>query len=209
MAQRYEALLFDFDGTLLDSFPAHYRAYEVVLEQFGIRMTRELYKQTYTPNWFAMYAALGIPEDRYAEADRLWLAEVARHEQSLFPGARPLLDQLSQTYRLGLVTAGSGDRVRRDLSLAGITAYFEIIVTADDITAPKPDPQGLQIALKRLDLAPAQALFVGDAREDCQMAQAAGVPFVGIAGEFSTVTGVQGCAQVRDLSELQVFIEQA
>jgi HAD superfamily hydrolase (TIGR01549 family) len=206
MTHRYEALLFDFDGTLLDSFPSHYLGYEVMLRHFGIEMTRELYKKTYTPNWFAMYEALGIPEERYGEADKLWLAEVARHEQGLFPGVQSLLARLDEVYQLGLVTAGSGDRVRRDLAAAGIADSFDVIVTADEITRPKPDPQGLQIALRELRLAPEQALYVGDAREDCLMAQAAGVAFIGIAGEFSTVTGVDGCPQIGGIGDLEAFL---
>jgi HAD superfamily hydrolase (TIGR01549 family) len=178
-----------------------------MLDHFGIEMTPELYKEIYTPNWFAMYEALGISEEQFAEADRLWLAEVARHEQALFPGVPSLLERLSASYRLGLVTAGSGARVRRDLAAAGIGDAFEVIVTADDITQPKPDPQGLQIALQRMDLAPQEALYVGDAREDYQMAEAAGVPFIGITGEFSTVTSVDGCPQIGGVDELESYLE--
>ncbi|MFN2136005.1 MAG: HAD family hydrolase [Candidatus Promineifilaceae bacterium] len=207
MTKHFLAILFDFDGTLLDSFPAHYQGYEVMLDHFGIEMTPELYKEIYTPNWFAMYEALGISEEQFAEADRLWLAEVARHEQALFPGVPSLLERLSASYRLGLVTAGSGARVRRDLAAAGIGDAFEVIVTADDITQPKPDPQGLQIALQRMDLAPQEALYVGDAREDYQMAEAAGVPFIGITGEFSTVTSVDGCPQIGGVDELESYLE--
>ena len=204
--KRYKAILFDFDGTLLDSFPAHYQAYAVTLAYFNKEITPNLYKQTYSPNWFAMYKALGIPEESYEEADAAWLAEVGKHRPQLFAAARPLLDALSSEFILGLVTSGSRDRVLRDLASTGIGDLFQVIVTGDDISRPKPDPEGLSIALDRLQLLPEQALYVGDAREDCFMAQAAGVPFVGITGDFATVTGVEGCAQLADLRELDSFI---
>lgn len=206
--QKFKAILFDFDGTLLDSFPAHYKAYEVTLAHFDMEITPELYKQTYTPNWFAMYETLGIPRDKYEEADRVWLAEVSKHTPQLFPQTRPLLEALNGNYFLGLVTSGSRDRVLRDLASTGISDYFQVIITGDDITNPKPDPEGLLIALDRLAIESDQALYVGDAREDCLMAQGAGVPFVGIAAEFATVSGVDGCAQLADLGELIAHIVQ-
>lgn len=207
--QLYKSILFDFDGTLLDSFPAHYHAYEVTLAHFDMEITPERYMETYSPNWFAMYAALGIPEEKYGEADEIWLAEVKKHKPALFPAARPLLEALSESYVLGLVTSGSRERVMRDLNTTGIRDFFKVIVTGDDITRPKPDPEGLQIALEQLQLRPWQALFVGDAREDCLMAQAAGVPFLGIEGEFSTVTRAEGCTRLADLRELSALLQQA
>ena len=203
-----KAILFDFDGTLLDSFPAHYRAYEATLAHFEMEITPERYLQTYSPNWYAMYEALGIPRDRYEEADRVWLAEVGQHRPRLFAEARPLLESLDGKTMLGLVTAGSRGRVLRDLTATGIGDCFQVIITGDDVAKPKPDPEGLIIALERLALQPEQALFVGDAREDCLMAEAAGVPFIGIATEFATVSGFKGCFQLANLSELVSYIEQ-
>lgn len=207
--KQFKAILFDFDGTLLDSFPAHYQAYEVTLAYFGKEVSPEIYKQTYSPNWFKMYEAFGIPREKYEEADGIWLAEAGKHTPQLFPEARPLLDALSSRYILGLVTSGSGDRVKRDLASTGIGDYFQVIVTGTDISKPKPDPQGLLIALDNLAISPEQALYVGDAREDCLMARAAGVPFIGIVSEFATVSGVEGCAQLAGLSQLESYIEQA
>lgn len=206
--RRLKAVLFDFDGTLLDSFPVHYQAYAVTLAHFEMAISLERYQQIYSPNWFAMYEALGIPKEKYAEADRVWLAAVSQHNPQLFPQARPLLEALDGQYLLGLVTSGTRDRVLRDLGATGIRDAFQVVVTGDDISKPKPDPEGLLIALDKLALQPEQALFVGDAREDCQMAQAAGVPFAGVATEFATVSGVEGCFQLADLNELASFIEQ-
>lgn len=204
--QQYKAILFDFDGTLLDSFPIHYRAYEITLAHFDMEITPQRYIETYSPNWLAMYEALGIPQEQYEEADEIWLAEVRKHEPGLFPATRPLLDALGEKYILGLVTSGSRQRVMRDLAATGIADYFQVIVTGDDVAKPKPDPEGLLIALDRLQIRPSQALYVGDAREDCLMSQAAGVPFVGVTSEFATVAEAGGCATLADLAELAAYI---
>jgi HAD superfamily hydrolase (TIGR01549 family) len=136
------------------------------------------------------------------------LAEVSKHKPQLFTQARPLLDALSSRYSLGLVTSGSRDRVLRDLASTGIGDYFEVIITGDDISNPKPDPEGLLIALERLAIEPRQALYVGDAREDCLMAEAAGVPFIGLAAEFATVSDVEACVKLASLNELKSYLDQ-
>ncbi len=205
----YKAILFDFDGTLLDSFPAHYRAYEVMLDHFGMALTPEYFKQIYSPNWFAMYDALNIPRERWDEADEIWLAEARAHRPQLFAGARTLLETLRRECSIGLVTAGNKERVLRDLARVDIADLFQVLVTGDDVTRPKPNPEGLLIALEQLGIRPADALFVGDAKEDCWMAQAAAVRFVGIAREFATVSGAEGCAQLADLTELGPYIKQS
>ena len=69
------------------------------------------------------------------------------------------------------------------------------------------DPQGLTRALEQLDLHSSEALYVGDAREDCKMAKAAGVPFVGLTREFATVSGVEDCTQLASLDELAAIIQ--
>ena len=97
----------------------------------------------------------------------------------------------------------------RDLATTGIGDLFQVIVTGTDISKPKPDPEGLLNALDKLGIQPEQARYVGDAREDCQMAGAAGVPFIGITSEFATVSGAEGCAQLPDLSQLKSYIEQS
>jgi len=206
---RFKAILFDFDGTLIDSFSAHYQAFEVTLAHFNIVVTPELYKQTYSPNWFAVYEAYGIPQEKYEEADNVWLEEARKHKPQLFPQARPLLESLKNKFTLGLVTSGSRPRVLRDLTSTGILNFFQVMITGDDISKPKPDPEGLLLALDRLALPSEQALFVGDAREDYLMARAAGVPFIGITAGFATVSKVKDCSQLADLSELTSLIEQS
>ncbi|MFL7838320.1 MAG: HAD family hydrolase [Candidatus Promineifilaceae bacterium] len=205
---KIKAILFDFDGTLLDSFPAHYEAFKVTLAHFDVEVTPELYKQTYSPNWLSVYEAFGIPQDKYEEADNIWLAEARKHKPQLFPEVRPLLESLRDEYSLGLVTSGSRGRVLRDLTSTGIREYFQVLVTGDNVSRPKPDPEGLLIALEELTLQPEQALFVGDAREDYLMAQAAGVPFMGVIAGFATVSQVKECSLLENLSELVSLVEE-
>ena len=70
-----EAILFDWDGTLVDSLGAFHRANAIVMEAFGLPFDEERYREHYTPDWREMYRRLGVPHDRLDEANGLWETE--------------------------------------------------------------------------------------------------------------------------------------
>src|SRR5205814_5624002 len=75
-------------------------------------------------------------------------------------------------------------RVGRELEALEMAPLFEVVVCAEDIVRRKPHPEALLLALRRLDLEPAAAAYVGDSPEDVEMARAAGVRAVGVPGGF-------------------------
>lgn len=196
------AVLFDFDGTLLDSFPGHFRAYQVMFAHFGIPVTQESFFAVYSPNWLETYRRVGLPRERWDEADRVWMAEALRHAPPLFSGAVDVLAQLARRWPLGLVTSGSKTRVLGDLERTGLAGRFAVVVTGGDVQRPKPDPQGLELALAEMGVAPGEAVYVGDALADFEMASAAGVPFIGIPSQFASLTPQANCPQVSAISGL-------
>lgn len=197
-----QALLFDLDGTLLDSFPGHYRAYEATFGRYGIALTKDRFLQNYTPNWLQMYAVLGLPPEMWDEANRYWLEEAARQEPMLFPGVREALEELAALVPLGLVTSGTRERVARDLNRTGITHLFAVVVDAESVSEPKPSPEGLRVALAQLGVQPGDALYVGDSEDDYRMAQAAGVAFVGVTSQFSAPATGAEYRQIDSVGEL-------
>lgn len=183
-----KAILFDLDGTLLDSFSLHYSAYEAMFGRFGIRMSRELFLSTYSPNWYRTYEAFGLAEEHWETANSLWLEAAAAHAPDLFPGVPEMLHELGTDYALGIVTSGSKSRVVADLDRLGIAKHFATVITGDDISEPKPAPQGLELALTDLAVVSSEAIYIGDAHADFEMSRAAGVPFIGVPSEFANLT---------------------
>ena len=184
-APRPQAVLFDWDGTLVNTAEASYRCYEKLFGSYGIAFDRDAFRRTYSPNWHLTYSALGLAPERWAEADARWLGHYCEEEVVLIDGAREALLRVREAgLRAGLVTSGDRVRVSRELADLGVAALFEVLVCAEDTVQRKPHPEALLLALERMRVAPGQAVYIGDSPEDVQMAQAAGVRAVGIPGGF-------------------------
>src|SRR6516225_1095054 len=108
-----QGVLFDWDGTLIDSYHADTSAYLAMFKQMGIGWGIEELERHYSPNWYQVYRAAKLPRKRWDEADKAWRAHYARHRPQLIEGVRRVLDAVSQRHRLGLVTSGDNDRVAR------------------------------------------------------------------------------------------------
>lgn len=203
---KVRGLLFDLDGTLLDSFPAHFEAYRVMFARFEIEISEESFLAAYSPNWYHTYEAMGLPGEVWEEANRYWVEAAEKLPPRLLPGVVETLDALRDSYRLGIVTSGSRGRVLKDLERTDISRFFGVVVTGDDVRAPKPAPEGLQLGLSRIGLEAEEVVYVGDAHADYEMARAAGVPFLGIPSSFASLKDDHPCYKVRSITDLlEVF----
>jgi HAD superfamily hydrolase (TIGR01549 family) len=179
------AILFDWDGTLVDSLGAFQHANAAVMASFGLPWDEAIYRRNYVPDWRLMYLKLGVPADRLDEANELWHTTFARAEDVIaFEGVPAALARLDAAgCRLGIVTAGDRVIVEPQLERTGLGALLAVRVFGDDLPVHKPDPAPLRRALDILGLGgePDEVAYVGDAPTDMQMARAVGVRAVGIA----------------------------
>jgi beta-phosphoglucomutase len=180
------AVLFDWDGTLLDSYQADLQAYLKMFRALGIDWGVEELNRHYSPNWHHVYRAAGIRRNTWKKADRLWARYSRRQRPKLLPGARRVLRTLGRRYTLGLVTSGNRARIVRQLRFFGLTGVFSARVCAEDAAHRKPHPAPLREALRRLRLPPPVCVYVGDAAEDIEMADRARVRAVAVLGPFPT-----------------------
>ena len=185
-AGKLKALVFDFDGTLLDSFAAHYDVFRVMFARFNIQIDRQRFLDSYSPNWYKTYEAMGLPQPDWEAADQVWLEEVEHQEPNLFPGVPGTLKKVNANCAIGLVTSGSKRRVKKDLDRTGIASLFKVIVTGDDTQRPKPFPDGLETALRKLNVKPEETAYIGDANADYEMSVAAGVNFIGVRSAYDS-----------------------
>lgn len=181
-----QGVLFDWDGTLVDSYEADSAAYLAMFKEMGIPWGLEELDRHYSPNWYRVYRAAKLPRVRWDAADRAWRKQYAQHSPKLIAGARQVLLRLQREHCLGLVTSGDRDRVTRQLRDFQLTRLFGARVCSGDTPEKKPHPAPLRLALEKLGLEPSACVYVGDSPEDLQMAKRAGVRAIAVLGPFPT-----------------------
>ena len=206
------AVIFDWDGVLVDSGRNYYHAYELVLQEIGIITTpREIYLREGqpTPQLIATLCAdRGIPitDAKVKELVQHRRAyDIALGPRSFFPGIWDFLARLRNSgCKLGMVTGSSRKSV--DLVLAPAQErLLDAVVTADDVTRPKPDPQPFLMAAKIMGLEPSRCVVVENAPYGVRAARAAGCCVIAVCTTLLPEDLCEADSVVRDHRELELL----
>ena len=207
-SKRYEAILFDLDGTLVNYDAAQKYSVAKAIEQLGKQNSPDLEQKVLElvssdavqdieacrPGW--MPADSKYIQDIFTDAGvnfssglflKYYFEAMSQHGEAL-PGVIDLLISLKKDHTIGLVTNGLGPVQRKRLVKAGLMEYLDLLVVSCEVGYAKPDPAILQLAIRLADSTPETTLFVGDSiGSDMRAAEAAGVDFVFIQpdGDFS------------------------
>lgn len=206
-----EGVLFDWDGTLIDSYHADTSAYLAMFKEMGIGWGLEELEKNYSPNWYQVYRAAKLPRTLWNDADRSWRAHYAKHRPKLISGVRRVLSRLGGKHSLGLVTSGDRDRVLRQLRQFRLTRLFSARVCSGDTLRKKPHPEPLKLALRQMKLEPEFCVYVGDSAQDVEMARSAGVLAIGVLGPFPTERRLRAARPeflIRSLKELPDVLQR-
>jgi len=205
-------VLFDWDGTLLNSYAADQRAYLSMFRALGIAWGATEIDRHYSPDWYRVYRAARIPKLQWERADRLWRAAYRAERPPLLAGARATLRILARRFKLGIVTAGSRGRVRRQLRDFGLRDHFSACIFSEDTARKKPHPAPLHLALARMRARPEECLYVGDAPADIEMARRAGVRAIGVFGPFPSAAQIRSARPdllLPSIRELPAYLRTA
>lgn len=173
-------VLFDLDGTLIDSIRLILDSYHHTLAVHGLppRTDEEWLAGIGTPlrvqfrDWAGDASTLEAMIATYREYN------LAHHDQRIaaYPGVVGMVHDLRRTgVRLGLVTSKNTPGARRGLRVIGLEDSMEVIIGADDVERPKPHPEPVLLALDRLGARAETAMYVGDSLHDMHAGRAAGV----------------------------------
>jgi HAD superfamily hydrolase (TIGR01509 family) len=187
----YEAILFDFDGVLVDSEPVHYACWVEVLKQFNISLPWEEYcARCIGLSDREMSRFLYLRADPPISLEQLW-AEYPRKkamardrmlEAGLFSGeVARLLHDLSARYKLGVVTSSGKTEVEPILASAGVLPLLGATVYGSDVQRHKPAPDPYLLALERLEVS--RALVVEDSQFGVEAGRAAGLDVLHIPSQ--------------------------
>jgi beta-phosphoglucomutase len=192
------AVVFDFDGVIVNSEPLHYRALHDALLTVEVQITEEEYWGSYLAydNRGAIQRAL---ERHHQTVTPERLERLAAHmvtrfrelipEIPVFPGATELVRALAAEVPLAIASGARGEEVDAILRSVGLRDAFQTIVGAEDVPRTKPDPAPYQEAMRRLNgstngLAPAECLALEDTMAGIASALAAGLTVVGVAHSY-------------------------
>lgn len=173
-------VLFDLDGTLIDSI-------ELILRSFRHTLSVHDKPALSDAEWLrgvgtplrAQLAAIASDEDEIDAMIATYRAWNLEHHDGLvhpYPGAVAAVSSLrGRGIRTGVVTSKLGEAARRGLAVCGFGDSMEVVIGADDVERHKPDPTPVLHALERLAVPPERALFVGDSPHDIHAGRAARV----------------------------------
>ena len=207
-----DAIVFDWDGTLIDSLAGIFDANLRVLSEYGVPFDDERYRAVYTPDWRLMYQRLGLPDEALEAAGARWL-ELYRETDAaeLLSGAAESLRRLADAgFVLGLVTAGDEDVVVGQMERFGIAGLLPIRVFGTDDVAAKPHPEPLLRALGQLERADRAHLarYVGDVPDDMRMARAVGAVGIGIESAIGTRDQLVRAGATEVYPSVTAFVDQ-
>lgn len=199
---RPEAVLFDFDGVLVDTEPMHYEAFRKVLEPLGIGFAWREYVETYMgfDDRDAFREAFrakgtGLDDARLAElvaAKSRAFHEVLRNGVTAYPGAVAMIESLHAAgWPLALCSGALRSDIDPILALLGVARCFPVIVAADDVRKSKPDPQSYALAFRRLSEAyprsltvPEKSVAVEDTPAGIRSAKGAGLRVLAVTNSY-------------------------
>jgi pyrophosphatase PpaX len=173
-------VLFDLDGTLIDSI-------ELILASYRHTMAAHGYPEVPDSEWLRgvgtpLRTQLGQWATTQEQLEALVATyrsyNLAHHDRMVraFPQVPVIVEGLrARQIRTGLVTSKNREGARRGLTLAGLMDHIEIMVCADDVIRAKPDPEPVIRAVELLGADPGSTLFVGDSIHDLTSGRAAGV----------------------------------
>jgi HAD superfamily hydrolase (TIGR01509 family) len=201
----FEAIIFDHDGTLIDTETADFEACRLLCEEAGVAMAQEFwaekvlgrmdgYETLFTEIIRAHRHDLSHAE-MWKRLKELW--QITRENITLMPGASGLLHQLHQAgYPMGVATASDRNWADRWLAHFDLAAYFQVVATSSDVANNKPAPDVYLFAAAQLGVPPERCLVFEDSLAGTQAAKAAGMKVIAVSShmnkalKFSAADGV-------------------
>lgn len=201
-----KSVLWDLDGTLVDSEQYHWLAWRDTMAAEGVPLTHQEFLKTFglrndtiVPQWIPNATPERI--DRIASAkERLYRRLVREGGLEPLPGVRDWTERLAYDgWRQAIASSAPRENVDVVLAVIGLASCFQAIVSAEDVTLGKPDPQVFLTAAARLGSDPAQSIVVEDAPADIEAARRAGMASIGVRRHGSPLPADLAVSSLADL----------
>jgi beta-phosphoglucomutase len=221
------AVIFDFNGIIVDDEPIHFRLFQRVLGEEGITLTEEAYYARYLgfDDRGAFIAGFrdnnrSLTDQKLSELiDRkaLYYQEAIRNHVVIFPGVKTLVYGLAPSVPLAVASGALRHEIATILTTAGLLNYFQAIVSAEDVEQGKPEPEIFLKALAALNanvsisghIQPGDCVVIEDSKEGIRGARAAGIKCLAVTNSHPAELLGEADAVVKSLEEVTLpFLQQ-
>lgn len=211
-----QGIIFDHDGTLVDSESKHYQLWASLLAEYGIDFPESEYKEHlagvpthFNAEYLAQHYSLPISQEQLlAKREQLTQQTLGQVPCPLMPGARELVQWCAQQrLKMAIATGAKALEVQPTLLAYEFGQYFPIVVAHEHVRNAKPAPDAYRQALAQMDLSADSCIAIEDSSTGFQSALAAGLPCLVVQNDYSRGTDFSGAAVVLDsLHEAQAWL---
>lgn len=209
-------ILFDFNGVLVDDEDIHQLAFAASLKVYGIELTDALYFD-HCLGKTDKEGFLGLKKSCKSKLGRVVLGDLIEQKQAyyrkfvgskdiFYPGVVELVQSLVKEFKLAIVTSSSRDEVRAALNVVGLIDKFQLIVTAEDVSIGKPNPEGYLKASKRIQLHNEDVVVVEDSPSGVSAAKAAGLKCIAVLHTSSAHSLRQADVIINSVSDINCVL---
>jgi HAD superfamily hydrolase (TIGR01509 family) len=190
-----KAVIFDWDGTLADTRKAVVQSFQTVLTEAGCRVSDEFIvrrigigtKKTIIEAFRKCRKRLDVATLEKLANEKVNIQTELSDSVYLFDGITELLEALQRKTKIALATMSGKKVIDKLLQKKRLTAYFDVVVSADDVTYPKPDPEVFLMAAKKMGVSPKDCVVIEDSVFGVRAAKAANIKCIAVpSGAYNT-----------------------
>jgi beta-phosphoglucomutase len=215
-----DAVIFDFDGIIVDTEPLHYKAFQEILVPLGLGFSWEVYLETYMgfDDRDAFREAFRIAGRPLSDAELKPLIagkgdaflRIVSAGAAAYPGVVELIRSVSGNLPLALCSGAMRSDIDPILAQLGLTGVFDTMVTADEVEASKPDPESYRLALSRLQeifpgrIEASRGIAIEDTPAGIQSASGAGLRVLAVTNSYPAEKLTGACRVVDSLAGIDL-----
>lgn len=221
------AVIFDFNGIIVDDEPIHFKLFQKVLREEGIPLTEEDYYARYLGfddrgAFMAGYLNHNRPIDEtklgeLIERKARYYQEAIRNHVTIFPGVKPLVAELASVLPLAVASGALRNEIETILATAGLLQYFKVVISAEDVRQGKPEPEIFLKTLSALNahvgdgnsITAAGCVVIEDSKEGIKGALRAGMKCLAVTNSHPAELLGEATAVVKSLEEVKLSFLQS